>query len=325
MKTTKIDGEELVVRLAMQQHGAVTRQQLLVAGISVNSVDRYIATRRLRPVHRGVYVLGSLRGALEPERAREMAAVLACGPGAVLSHGSAGRLWGILPGKRRRGPGSRLPAGGDATACAAVDVTIPGRARRRRPGICIHRSKDLPHDELTRLDGIPITGPGRTLRDLSAVLTVRGLSRAAARAEREGLVDPTSLPDLVADHGRQRGAPALRAALLGDGPVFTRSEAEERLLALLREAGLPRPQVNVMVEGYEVDFFWPAAGMVVEVDGFAFHSSRGSFEGDRRRDIDLESKGIGVVRVTWRQIVGERTATAARIAGALGHAAARAR
>lgn len=333
--------DEVAVRLATRQHGVVARGQLLAAGVMANGVDRLVKRRRLRPLHRGVYLLGSLQGPLEPEHARAMAAVLACGADAVLSHRSAAHLWGILsPGVAPRGrrsggatgaPGSRTGGGGTDTrgtraarrvaGAHSIDVTIPRSARRERAGIHIHRPRDLFPDDVTSLNGIPVTTAARTLRDLSTVLTVRGLNQAAARAEREGLLDAIGLPDLVDYHAGRTGAPVLRRALLGEaGLVLTRSEAEERILNLVDEAGLPRPQANVVVAGYEVDCFWPEAKLIVEVDGFAYHSSRGSFENDRRRDGDLEARGYRVVRVTWRQIVQERTATAARIAGVLGSA-----
>ncbi|MDX1676021.1 MAG: type IV toxin-antitoxin system AbiEi family antitoxin domain-containing protein, partial [Longimicrobiales bacterium] len=157
--------DALVAELAGRQHGVVARRQLIAEGVSPKFVDRHIASGRLRPVHRGVYLLGSLRGPLEPLRAREMAAVLACGRGAVLSHQSAGWLWGLI-----RRPGSSEPP----------EVTIPEAARRQRPGVRIRRG-DLSSDEIRRLDGLPVTAPGRTIRDLAAVLDPRALGRAAAR------------------------------------------------------------------------------------------------------------------------------------------------
>lgn len=305
----------IVVELAMRQHGVVTRAQLLAAGMPSKAVERRARTGELRRVHPGVYLLGTLRGPLEPARARQMAAVLACGRDAALSHRSAGRLWGLL-----RTPGRRNAKNGEPL----IDIVIPHDVRRRHRGIQVHRPTDLVADDVTRLDRIPITTVCRTLRDLSSILTARDLNRVAARGEKEGLVDAASFPDLVARHHGRPGAAVLRVALLGDGgPVITESEAEERFLDLVAEAGLPRPLVNAEVRGYRADFYWPDERLIVEVDGFAFHSSRGSFEGDHRRDIDLESKGVRVIRVTWRQIVRERTATGAKISAALALAAAR--
>ena len=132
------------------------------------------------------------------------------------------------------------------------------------------------------------------------------------------MVDPRRLLAEIANHRGRRGVVRLRRLLDGsDPPAMTRSEAEERFLALVREAELPPPSVNARVHGYEVDFLWREAGLVVEVDGFQFHSSRDAFERDRRRDADLQSQGLSVLRVTWRQVVQEPYATVARTARAL--------
>ena len=298
--------DDAIFALAARQHGAVTRSQLLAAGLARGMVASRLESGRLRPLHRGVYLLGSLTGPLEPERARAMAAVLACGSGTVLSHRSAAWLWGVLP---RPGP------------AAPVDVTVPNRARTRRPGIRARRSADLPARDTTRLEGVPVTTPARTLRDLSLVVGARDLDRAAARFERRGLIGSTEMRALPARHRGRPGAGLLRAALsCGDGMALTRSAAEERFLEIVRRGRLPRPRTNVVVQGHEVDFLWPGEKLVVEVDGFAFHASRRSFEADRRRDAELAAAGMRVVRVTWRQIVEENHATLARVAQALARA-----
>lgn len=200
---------------------------------------------------------------------------------------------------------------------------MPEPARRRRPGILLHRAVDLTPVDITTVDGIRVTTVARTLRDLSTVLSVKELNRRAARAEREGLIDAAEFPELVARHGSRAGAPVLRAALLADGGVIMiRSEAEEVMRALADEHALPRPRVNAEVEGHEVDFYWPDARMVIEVDGFEHHKLRGSFENDRQRDLELEAKGITVLRVTWRHLVEKPKATAGLIVRAFGHAEA---
>lgn len=295
--------EDRIAALAARQHGVVARSQLLAAGLTRRMVGSRVRSRRLCPLHRGVYLLGGLRGPLEPERSREMAAVLACGPGAVVSHRSAAWIWELLPRPRETGP---------------VEITVPRRARPRRPGILTHRSDALSADETTVLDALPVTTPGRTLRDLSTRIATRELSRAAARAERLGHTDAGELSELVARHRGRPGAPLLRAALhVEGGPAFTRSEAEERFLDLIGSGGLPAPEANVVVRGHELDFLWRAAGIAVEVDGFGFHASRRSFENDRRRDAELAAAGVYVIRVTWRQIVDEPSATLVHVAQAL--------
>lgn len=292
--------EDRVAAAAARQHGVVARAQLVEAGLSPSAVARRLRAGRLRPLHRGVYLVGPL----SPARAPEMAAVLASGPGAVVSHLSAASLWGVYPGR----------------AGAPVDISVAAN-RGRRPGIRVHRVVGLNAEERTVLDGIPITTPGRTLVDLAAAVGSRELEGAVARAEREGLVAPDALPALVARYRGRPGTPALRAVLeAGGGPALTRSEAEARFLGLVREAGLPAPEANVRVGRYEIDFLWRAEGIAVEVDGFRHHASRPRFEGDRRKDALLLSGGIKVVRLSWRQITREAMATAVQIGQALARA-----
>ncbi len=290
-------------RIAANQHGVVTRAQLLDAGVTGRQVERRLAAGRLHSLHRGVYLIGTLRGPLEPEFAPEMAAVLACGSGALASHASAARLWelGLV-----RGPGS------------PVEVMIPARVHRERRGIRVHRASGLTPSDCCVRDGIPVTTPGRTLRDLSARLGTQALSRLIARAEREGLLDDQDLAAMVVRHTGRRGAPLLRAVAgpHADRP-FTRSEAERRLLGLVRSGGLPAPATNVIVLDHEVDFLWAAERLIVEVDGFRYHGSRPAFENDHRRDARLVAGGYRVLRFSWRQIVHEPRKTLVALARAL--------
>ena len=160
-----------------------------------------------------------------------------------------------------------------------------------------------------------MTAPARTILDLAAVVTPRELERAVAEADTRRLVPRNQLLSLLARVGARPGVGALRALLDADrGPSLTRSEAEERLLALIRAAELPAPELNVRVGPHEVDFLWRGQKVIVEVDGFRFHSSRAAFERDRKRDADLAARGFRVVRVTWRQIVDRPEAVIARIA-----------
>jgi very-short-patch-repair endonuclease len=297
--------EEVVAGFAGGQHGVVTRRQLLGAGLTPRVVRGLVKARRIRPLHRGVYVAGPV---VVPQ-AREMAAVLACGGGAVVSHRSAGGLWGLL-----RRPADGLP----------VDVTIDGPDRGRRPGIRAHRAARLEAEDVTTVDDIPATTPPRTLVDLAAVLPGRELEQALAQAERLQLTSREELLSRAASHPGRRGMRALRALLERESrPALARSEAEERLLGLIRSARLPVPEVNATVCGYEVDFLWKALGLAVEVDGFAFHSSQARFENDRRRDVELAAEGIHVLRVTWRQLVHDRDATLGLLARTLGRAEGR--
>lgn len=288
--------DEVVSRLAARQHGIVTRTQLTGAGISRDVIDHRVRIRRLQPLQRGVYLVGPVA----PPHAREMAACLACGPDAHLSHRSAGAVWGLLKQSRR----------------APVDVALPGR-RRRRPGIRTHRIRTLRDDEVTRRYGIPVTTPARTLYDLAGRLRPLALETAVADALARRLTNEEELLEMVERQAGRRGVHRLKAALGRTGPAFTRSRAEELFLALARRARIEDPQVNVTVGRHEVDFYWPGARLAVEIDGRAFHASNRDFERDRRRDAELATHGIRVVRVTWEQLTSEPEAVLVRLGGAL--------
>jgi very-short-patch-repair endonuclease len=282
--------------LAEKQQGLVTRAQLLEAGMTPDTVRARTKARRLRPIQRGVYLVGP---PVAPYL-KEMAAVLACGEGAVVSHRSAAALWELLP---HPGPS------------ASVDILVPMPDRGRRPGIRAHHTSRLQESEVTTWNRIPVTTPARTVLDLAGELRMQELERVVAKTERESLAAPGELSSLVARHPRRPGVGILRALLSGDAsPTLTRSHAEERFLALVKKAQLAMPEVNVGVGGYEVDFLWRPQRLVVEVDGFAFHSSRRAFKRDRRRDSILSLKGLRVLRITWSQIVEEPEAVAALLA-----------
>jgi len=220
-----------------------------------------------------------------------MAAVLACGESAVLSHRSAAALWGLLP------------AGG-----GPIDVTIPLGGARRQPGIAVHvtRIVDLPY--MTEFHGIPCTTVARTLVDLAGAVPPRRLRRALEQSVFLNRFDRRALDAALACASGRRGTGTLRRLLveLADGPDLTRSELERRFLELISEAALPKPVVNGFVAGHEVDFHWPAQRLVVETDGRAAHGHALAFERDRRRDLDHELAGWHVVRVTWRQVIDEQ-------------------
>jgi very-short-patch-repair endonuclease len=279
-------------------HGVVGRDQLIAAGISCKVIANRVDARSLRMMHRGVYAVGGVQS----EEAPEAAAVLACGEGSVLSHTSAAFLWRVVT-RRDRGP---------------MQVTVPAVRCPRRPGIRVHRTTELQPDEVMKLRRIPITTPARTLLDLAVQLSARELEQAVAQAERRNLVTRSKLLALLARYPRRPGTARLRPLLDGPGrPVFTRSEAEERFLALVRRAELPVPEVNVSLHGYEIDFLWRDDALAVEIDGFAFHRDRAAFEADRRRDADLVARGIQVMRITWRGIAEEPEAILVRLAQAL--------
>ena len=163
-----------------------------------------------------------------------------------------------------------------------------------------------------------MTTPSRTIIDLAECVTDRELERAVHEAITRRLVNARRLRAELDQYRGRRGISRLKQLLDNDGPsTLTRSEAEERFLALVRSAGLPAPEVNVLVQGHRVDFLWRDQGLVVEVDGFQFHSTREAFERDRRRDAELQRAGLRVLRVTWRQVVDSPYATLANLVGAL--------
>lgn len=302
--------EERIAATAARQHGVVTRGQLVEAGLCLSAVGHRVRSGRLRPLHRGIYLVGPL----VPPGALEMTAVLAGGPTAVVSHLSAASLWRMRPG---RGNGTWSKTADEEP----IDITVVGVNCGRRAGIRVHRAVRLDAGDRTVLDGIPVTTPDRTLVDLADVVGTRELEGAVAWAEREGLVPREALSALLTRHRGRPGTRALRAVLeVEGGPALTRSEAEARFLALIRRAGLPAPETNVSVGRYEIDFLWRSAGIAVEVDGFRHHSSRPRFEGDRSRDAWLLAAGITVVRLSWRQIVHEAMATAVQVGQALARA-----
>jgi hypothetical protein len=270
-----------IAALAEQQYGVVARVQLAALGVGDRAIDHRIQRKRLHPLHRGVYAVGQRQ--LRKE-AGWMAAVLAYGPGAVLSHRPGGAHWQIV---RDRGP---------------CQVTV-GKARRSRTGIRVHHAHLQP-DEVTVHEGIPITTVPRTLFDFAAVAPQRELERAINEAEVLHLWDELSLDHLLDRYPRHKGNRAIRAALSQRraGATVTKSELEEMFIALIDAAGIPRPEINAMVEGFEVDAVWRDVRLAVELDGRDTHGTAAAFERDRHRDRALQVAGWRVVRITYRQM-----------------------
>ena len=227
-----------------------------------------------------------------------MAAILATGPGAVLSHRSAAALWRLRQSLR-----------------ALIDVSVDAR-RYPHPTIEAHRVRLQP-DEVTVHDGIPVTTVARTLLDLAAVVPRHQLERALREAEFRQLADRTPLATLLERYPTRRGTRALRSILESGrvGAGITRSQLEERFLALLDGAGLPRPELNAHVDVggrlVECDCLWRSDRLIVELDGYAGHGRRTAFEDDRARDRSLAAMGWRVVRLTWRQVHHRGRAVAA--------------
>lgn len=286
---------DLVIdRIARRQRYVVSHRQLVAAGVSRRAIQHRLATGRLRSLHRGVFLVGDV---VAPALAAETAALLACGPGAVLSHLSAAYRWSL-----------REPRDGPVHLTVAAD-----RRPKLRAGVVVHRTSTFSATDVRRRDGLPVTSPTRTLLDLAAVLPERDLRWAVEEARVRRLITPQAFAAACRAHRGRRGAAALGriAAAVTPDPLATRSEAERRLLDLIAAAGLPAPRANVRVAGHLVDLYWRAEGLVVELDGFAFHAHREAFERDRRRDGDLVLAGITVVRLTWRRITVEPAAVTA--------------
>jgi Protein of unknown function (DUF559) len=238
-----------------------------------------------------VYAVGLSRPSV---KARYLAAVLACGPGSILSHRSAAALWGLYRSNR-----------------AAVDVSATRRTGKTRVGIEVHRASGLLACDKTRIEGVPCTSVARTLLDLAETLDRHALERAVERAEILRVFDLSALQDVLARAAGRRGAASLRTILATyvPDPAFTRSELEKRFLALCLEAGIPRPQVNLFTalprDAFEIDFTWPDRRVIVETDSYRYHGTRRAFEGDRRRDQQATAAGWRVVRFTWAQVFRE--------------------
>jgi very-short-patch-repair endonuclease len=289
--------DTVIARLATRQHGAVAVWQLTALGISTSGINRRLADGRLWRVHRGVYAVGEL-----DRRGHWMAAVLACGEGALLSHRDAAALWDLRQTNR-----------------SAVDVTIARTRRRRRPQITVHGTAEIHADDRAEVDGIPVTSVARTLLDLAEVVSTDHLRRAYEAAERHGLLDMHAVHELVARSNGRRGVSSLLALLDYDPAIAveSKSDLESRFLDLVREAGLPLPQLNVLVEGFLVDVYWPKARLVVELQSWEHHGHRQAFERDNERLARLQVAGYSMLPLTYRQLCDHPAWVIRSIAGLL--------
>ena len=288
------DVDHGIARLAARQHGTVSRAQLVRLGISVRGIHERLRDGRLHLLHRAVYLVGHTAA---PPLARHMGAVLACGPGALLSHRSAVELWELLPYSEHD-----------------LHVTAT-KQRRSRNGIVLHRSQPLDPRDYGTIDNVPVTNVGRSLLDFAeTAATPRELERAFDEARTQRLLH--NLDALLDRHPGRRGARQL-AALSTAPLLLTQSEAEELLVALARKANLPLPETNVRVGPWQLDFFWRLQMLNVEVDGHRYHSLEKAIARNHVRDADLEERGIRVRRVTARELVHSKEAVVARIARAL--------
>lgn len=268
--------------LVRRQHGVIARNQLLEHGFSRRRIERRIASGRLHPVWRGVYAVGR---PLLDKRGRWMAAVLACGPGAVLSHDSAADLWGF--GREQGGP---------------IDVSVPATRRSRMRGIRLHRRVNPVMKAVSLREGIPLTSPILTLIDLATQLRPMQLERAVNEADKLDRVSAEVLRESLDEHRGLPGVKRLRKLLDPLAFRLSDSELEQRMRPHASVAGLPAPETKTWVNGYEVDFYWPVLGIVVEADGLRYHRTASQQRRGLERDQAHLAAGMWPLRFSHWQI-----------------------
>jgi hypothetical protein len=269
-----------IARIADRQHSVVAAYQL---SLTRDAIKHRIDAGRLYRKYRGVYTVGHRKLTREGEW---MAAVLAYGPKAVLSHQSAGALWGLTSGSSK------------------IHVTTP--SSRRNHGRITHHRAQLHELDIIRLNGIPVTSVARTIYDLASCLPQSRLLKAVEEADRRGLLEMRALDAAIARRPRARGVRKLEAVLKDYRlPPDTRSPLEDDFLALVRSAGLPSPALNAVVDGYPVDVYWPQWELIVELDGRPYHTSPRAFEADRIKDTVHQKHGRRVMRVTRRRLTNQ--------------------
>lgn len=269
-------------RAAAGQHGVVTADQLLERGFTRSAIRCHERAGRLHLMHRRVYAVG------RPEVERRgvlLAAVLACGPGAILSDESGTELWRMLPRFEGR-----------------IHVTVSAPRGPRHPGLLVHRRSSPVRGETVVLGGIPVTAPARTLVDVAARLHPAVLERAINEADRLNLIDPESLRREVGQMRRRPGALALATLLDRRTFTLTDSELERMFLPIVRRAHLPFPETGAWLNGFKSDFYWPALGLVVETDGLRYHRTPAQQARDRLRDQTHTAAGRTPLRFTHAQV-----------------------
>lgn len=268
--------------LARNQHGVVSSDQLQEVGYTRQAIYHRIRTGRLHPLHRGVYAVGRPH---VTDHGRWMAAVIACGAGAVLSHSSAAALWRI-----------------GSEQSSVIELSLPSPSRRCRPGLRIHQRPSLQRRDLTSEFGIPVTTPIQTLIDMGLRLDRRGIERMINEADKYDLVHPPGLRRALDQRAGEPGAARLRRILDRRTFRLTKEELERRFLPLARKVGLPVPLTGQWVNEFEVDFYWPDLGLVVETDGLRYHRTPAEQARDRLRDQAHTAAGLTQLRFTHEQV-----------------------
>jgi len=298
--------DRALANLANRQHGVVSIRQLeQQLGFSHQAVERAVAGGRLHRVYRGVYAVGHTNLSRQGEC---LAAVLAVGPGALLSYYSAGWLWGIWRGS---------PAPFEVTAFVPRHHAAP-------KGVVRHRARNLVDDDRALVDGIPVTSVARTLLDLAWKLRGDQLRRVLSRAEDLGLLDLAAIHAVIERNRGHHGAKRLsRALAIYERPIWVRSEFERRFVEHLVASGLPQPATGWNEVGHELDVYWPEFGFGVELDTWETHGTRDAFERDHDRDLDFALAGIETIRVSERQFHRESDEIARKVADLLSRRRAR--
>jgi very-short-patch-repair endonuclease len=283
--------------LAAGQHGVVSWEQLRALGYGKRMVHMLVARGWLHRLSQGVYAVGHTRLSV---KGQWMAAALAGGEGAALSHAHAAALHDLR-----------------TTPSGLIDVTAP--RRRHVAGVRSHRARTLDRKDVTVVDAIPVTTVARTLLDQAERLSPQRLRTLLEAALRRDLFDLAQITATIARNPGRHGIARLTEALtdLADEAPWTQSEKERRFLELVRAHGLPEPSVNAVVLGDPVDFLWPAAKLIVEVDGWEFHKTQAVFEADRAKDARRNVAGYRVLRYTARRIDRDAPAVAAEISSLL--------
>lgn len=301
--TGPAETNRLITEIGARHHFIVTRAELIDAGLSDQAIANRLRSRFLTRIHRGVYSLVPLPLS---RPAALTAAVLACGNDAVLSHRSAAHLWGLLD-----------------ESSSLIHVARLSGSKRVPRGVRLHRPRSLATWERAIVNRIPVTSVARTLADLAVLSSDRVLNDAVSGARRVGRFDPVAIQRVVADAPGRPGGVRLLELVDRWAPIETQSISpfQDRLFNVCEEAGLPRPEQEVPIGPYRVDFLWREQRLILEADGRLYHETR--FDEDRARDLYLASRGYQTIRVTYRMLTDNPERVVSQIRKTLAHASAR--
>jgi hypothetical protein len=287
--------DRAIAELAERQCGVAAYWQLRELGLGADAIAYRLRSGSLHQLYRGVYAVGHTVLSLE---GRLIAAVFSAGPHAVLSHRSAAMLWGLL-----------------ADSSPIIHVTTPDRGRTSKDRVRVHRVRALHPADVAVVDNIPVTSVARTIFDLAATDTPRQLRYALDQAERLRLLDVRAFERF---RGRPGSKPLTAALAAMSEPANANPGIERLFIALCDAGGIPRPEMNVLVEGYSVDAVWRKQKVIVELDSRSHHMTTRAFEEDRERDDVLQLARYRVIRLTWRRLKEEPGRVAARLRAHLG-------